>query len=64
MAIPLPQALGWACIVLGVVIYLGAVAGVLFGAATSPLDVGALSALAVCLLFGALALAVSRKPAT
>ena len=66
MAVNLAQALGWAVIVLGVAIYLGAVGGVLFGfgAATPPLDAGAVSVLVVCLLFGGLALAVSRKPAT
>lgn len=63
MAVNLAQALGWAVIVLGVAIYLGAVGGVLFGDATPPLDVGATSVLVVCLLFGALSLAVSRKPA-
>lgn len=64
MAVNLAQALGWAVVVLGVAVYLGAVGGVLFGAATPALDIGAVSALVVCLLFGALALAVSRKPAT
>lgn len=63
MAVNLAQALGWAVIALGVAIYLGAVGGVLFGGATPPLDVGAVSTLVVCLLFGALALALSRKPA-
>lgn len=50
-----PRPLAIACLAFGLLLYIGAVSGLLFAAATSPGDVGATSTLAVCLLFGALA---------
>lgn len=50
-----PRLLAIVCFVLGVVIYLGAVSGAFFAAATPPMDVGATSTLLVFLLFGAYA---------
>lgn len=63
MAVPLARALGWSVIAVAVLVYVLALAGVLFAAATPPLDVGAVSVLGVGLLFGALALALGRTPA-
>jgi hypothetical protein len=51
-----------ACIALGLLIYVAAVAGLLFAKATPPGDVGALSTLASFLLFGILAFLLDRQP--
>lgn len=55
MATSLPRLLASLCIALGLLIYIGAVAGILFAEATPPGDVGALSTLAAFLLFAAFA---------
>lgn len=57
-----PRALAIVCIVAGLLIYLGAVAGVFFADPTPPGDVGALSTLFSFLLFGGLAFLLSRAP--
>lgn len=49
-------------LVVGIGIYLGAVSGALFGAATRPTDVGALTTLVVGVLFGGLGLLLGRQP--
>ena len=56
-----PRPLAIVCIVAGLLIYVGAVAGILFGEATPPGDVGALSALVMFLLFGGLSFLLSRE---
>lgn len=48
-----PRPLSVVVLAFGVAVYLGAVSGALFGGSTPPGDVGALSVLVVCLLFGA-----------
>jgi hypothetical protein len=47
-----PRPLSIAVLAFGVLTYIAAVAGVLFAKPTPPTDVGALSLLIVCLLFG------------
>ena len=59
----MPKLLGFTCIALGALVYLGAVAGVFFAESTPPADVGALSWLVVGVLFGLGALGVARLPA-
>jgi hypothetical protein len=49
-----------ACIALGLLVYVGAVAGVLFAESTPPGDVGATATLLTLLLFGVLGLALGR----
>ena len=48
-----PRPLSVACIVLGIVVYLGAVSGAFFGHATPPADPGALGTLITLVLYGA-----------
>ena len=48
-----PRPLSILVLAFGVLVYIGAVAGLLFAEATPPGDVGALSLLIICLLFGA-----------
>lgn len=48
-----PRPLSIACIVIGVVLYGGAVSGAFVAHATPPADVGALSSLVTFVLFGA-----------
>ena len=57
------RSLAIVCIALGLLIYIGAVAGLLFAEATPPGDVGALSTLVSFLLFGGLAFLLSRESA-
>lgn len=49
-----PRPVSIAVLLFGLVLYIAAVSGALFGAATPPTDVGALSVLIVSVLFGAL----------
>lgn len=63
MASSMPKVLGIASIALGAIVYLGAVAGVLFGGSTPPFDVGAVSFLLIGVLFGLGGLALARMPA-
>lgn len=48
-----PRPLSLAVLAFGVLVYIAAVAGLLFAEPTPPLDVGALSLLIVCVLSGA-----------
>ena len=63
MASSMPKILGIASLAFGVVVYLGAVAGVFFDGNTPPLDVGAVSFLLMGVLFGLCGLALARMPA-
>ncbi|MEA3136367.1 MAG: hypothetical protein QOJ26_194 [Thermoplasmata archaeon] len=47
-----PRPLSVAVLLFGVLVYVAAVAGLLFAEPTPPADVGALSLLVTCLLFG------------
>jgi hypothetical protein len=47
-----PRPLSVLVLLFGLVVYVGAVSGALFAAASPPTDVGALSTLVVCTLFG------------
>ena len=47
-----PRPVSVAVLAFGVLLYIAAVAGLLFAEATPPTDVGALSVLIVCVLFG------------
>lgn len=49
-----PRPLSAAVLAFGVLVYVAAVAGLLFEESTPPTDVGALSLLVVCALFGVL----------
>jgi hypothetical protein len=48
-----PRPLSVVVLLFGLIIYIAAVAGVLFAEPTPPTDVGALSLLVTCVLFGA-----------
>ena len=56
-----PRPLSVVVLVFGLLIYVGAVSGALFGQATPPADVGALSTLLVSLLFGAYGFLLVRR---
>ena len=64
MAVSLARVLGILSLLLAVVFFLGAVAGLFFAASTPFTDPGALSVLVIAGLFGALALVLDRTPAT
>jgi hypothetical protein len=56
-----PRPLSVACLVIGIVVYGGAVSGAFFAHATPPADLGALSMLVSFLLFGGLGFALVRR---
>lgn len=64
MAVSLARGLALLSLLVGAVIYIGAVAGLFFAAATPPADTGALSVLVIAGLFGGLAFLLDRTPAT
>lgn len=57
-----PRVLAIVCLALGLLLYVGAVAGILFAEATPPGDVGALATLVTFLLFGGLLFLLDRHP--
>ena len=57
-----PRILALVCLAFGLLLYVGAVAGILFAEATPPGDVGALATLVSFLLFGGLLFLLGRGP--
>jgi hypothetical protein len=56
-----PRPLSIAVLLFGVLVYVAAVAGLLFAEPTPPGDAGALSLLVVCLLFGGYGFLLIRR---
>jgi hypothetical protein len=56
-----PRPVSAAVLAFGVLVYIAAVAGLLFREPTPPLDVGATSVLAVCVLFGVLGFLLLKR---
>jgi hypothetical protein len=54
--------LSLACLIAGAAFYLASVSGLLFGAPTSPADVGLVSTSAIFVLFGLVGLLLGRGP--
>lgn len=58
-----PTVLSWACLVAGVLFYIAAISGLMFGNATPPGDVGVVSTSLVLVLFGGAGLLLLRAKA-
>jgi hypothetical protein len=56
-----PRPVSVAVLAFGVLVYVAAVAGLLFGQPTPPLDVGATSLVVVCALFGVLGFLLLKR---